>query len=230
VVGKDGLQYHEGDFPTLARFWPDPTVLLALNPGLPITATLPLNVLTGLADDDETLVTASELGFAVAEESQAKVREACLADLGNVPPTGPEPMGELETALTSAAVHGDTEAFLTALLGAEIVLPTETPVTDPNLITTPDFPWHTVPVGGLSVIMVFSSAKMLDRIAPAERPRVRTPFVAALAGWPSEEHLLCFNPGSRTELFLSGEAIASLAATPAWAMATPDLSGATPRT
>jgi hypothetical protein len=237
VVGKDGLTYHEGDFPTLARFWPDPTVLLALNPGLPITATLPLNVLTGLADDDEVLVTANELGFAVAEESQAKVRQACLADLGDVSPTSPEPMGKLETALTSAAVHGDTEAFLEALLGAEVVLPTEAVVTNPNLITTPDFPWHTVSVGGLPVIMMFSSEEMLDRIAPAARPRIRmplprirVPFAAVLAGWPSDEHLLCLNPGSRTELFLSGEAIESLVTTLATALTSPDLSDATPQT
>jgi hypothetical protein len=229
VVGKDGLSYHEADFPTLVRFWPDPTVLLALNPSLPINATLPLNVLTALADDDETLVTASELGFAVAEESQAKVRQACLADLGSGRPAGQEPMGKLEAALTSATVHGDVEAFLEALLDAEVVLPTEAAVTDPDLITTPNFPWHVVTVGGLPVITMFSSAEMLDRVAPAERPRLRVPFMAALANWPSEEHLLCFNPGSRTELFLSGEAIASLVATLATAMATQDLADATSR-
>lgn len=230
VVGKDGLTYHEGDFPTLARFWPDPTVLLALNPNLPISATLPLNVLTTLADDDEILVTASELGFAVAEEAQAQVRHACLANLGSASPAGPEPMGELETALTSAAVDGDTEAFLSALVVAEIVLPTSATVTDLDLVTTPDFPWHVVPVGGLPVITMFSSTEMLERVAPSSRPRIRVPFVAALAGWPSEEHLLCFNPGSRTELFLTGEAIASLVATLATAMATPDLADAAPRT
>lgn len=218
VVGKDGLTYHEADFPTLVRFWSDPTVLLALNPSLPINATLPLNVFTALADDDETLVTASELDFAVAQESQAKVRQACLADLGSRQPAGPEPMGELESALTSAAVQSDVEAFLEALLDAEVVLPTEAAVTDPDLITTPDFPWHVVTIGGLPVITMFSSAEMLDRVAPPERPRLRVPFMAALANWPNEEHLLCFNPGSRTELFLSGEAIASLVATMATAM------------
>lgn len=203
VVGKYVTQYRETDFPTLARFWPDPSVVMALNPGLPINATLPLHAITGLADGDESLVPMGELAVVATEEAQAAVREALLAELGG-PDT--ESTGELEAFLITAAHRGDFEAFMEALLGAEVVVPTTTAVANPDQIIDPGFPWHTTQVGGLPVIAIFSSATMLAE----ERPRVTVPFVAAMAGWPDEQHLLCFNPGTRTELFLSGEAIAEL--------------------
>lgn len=211
VLGKYVEEYHEGDFPTLARFWPDPTVPLALNPGLPISAVVPLNVLTALADGNESLVSAGEVADAMAEESQARIRQACLAELGAVAsPAGPEPAGELEIALATAARQGDINEFVATLLESEVVVPTATTVVDPDLIVEPDFPWRTVSVGGLPVTTVFSSAAMLDRVGPVTQPRVQVPFISVIAAWPGEEHLLCLNPGSRTEMFLSGEAIAEL--------------------
>jgi hypothetical protein len=203
VVGKYVKQYRETDFSTLARFWPDPSVLMALNPGLPINATLPLHAITGLADGDESLVPMGELAAVATEEAQAAVRAALLAELGGA---DTESAGELETFLITAAHRGDFEAFLDALLGAEVVVPTTTAVPNPDQIIDPGFPWHTTEVGGLPVIAIFSSASLLAE----ERPRVTVPFVAAMAGWPDEKHVLCFNPGTRTELFLSGEAIAEL--------------------
>lgn len=203
VVGKYVEQYRETDFPTLARFWPDPSVVMALNPGLPINATLPLHAITGLADGDESLVPMGELAVVATEEAQAAVREALLAELGG---TDTESTGELEAFLITAAHRGDFEAFMDALLGAEVVVPTTTSVANPDQIIDPGFPWHTTQVGGLPVIAIFSSAAQLAE----ERPRVTVPFVTAMAGWPDEQHLLCFNPGTRTELFLSGEAIAEL--------------------
>jgi hypothetical protein len=207
VLGPYATEYREGDFATLARFWPDPDVVLALNPGLPISTTLPLTALAGLADGDESLVLGADVATAVAEEAQARIREVCLTELGAVMPVnGSEQLAEWETSLASAAEQGDVETFLGVLLEADVVVPTTTAVPDPDQITEPDFPWRTVSVGGLPVIPLLSSA---DALA-AEQPRVQVPFLAALAGWPSTDHMMCLNPGSPTELFLSGEAIAEL--------------------
>lgn len=203
VVGRYVKEYHETDFATLARFWPDPSVALALNPGLPINATLPLHALTGLADGDDSLISVGDLADEAVDQAQARVREAVLTELGG---TDTESTGELETTLIAAAHRGDAEAFLDTLLDAEVVVPTTAAVPDPYQIIEPEFPWHTTNVGGLPVIAMFSSAGLLA----ADRPRVTVPFVAALAGWPGEDHLLCFNPGTRTELFLSGEAITEM--------------------
>lgn len=203
VVGRFVENYRETDFATLARFWPDPSVVMALNPGLPINATLPLHVVTGLAEGDQSLIPTAELATVASEEAQDRVRAAVLAELGgaDIEPTGP-----LEALLLAAAHRGDFEAFLDALMEAEVVVPTTTAVTDPDQIIQPDFPWHTTDVGGLPVISIFSSTTLLA----AEHQRVTVPFVAAMAGWPGEEHLLCFNPGTRTELFLSGAAITEM--------------------
>jgi hypothetical protein len=203
VVGRFVENYRETDFATLARFWPDPSVLMALNPGLPINATLPLHVVTGLADGDQSLVPTGELATVASEEAQDRVRAAVLAELGgaDIEPSGPQ-----EALLVTAAHRGDVEAFLDALMEAEVVVPTTTTVTDPKQIIQPDFPWHSTDVGGMPVITIFSSEKLLA----ASHPRVVVPFLAAVAGWPGEEHLLCFNPGTRTELFLSGEALMEL--------------------
>lgn len=211
VVAPFVTEYHEGDFATLARFWPDPTVVLAINPGLPINAVLPLNALSALADGDESILPAADLADAMAEEAQVRVRQACLAELGDGRrPVGPEPAGELEMSLAGAADRGDANAFLNALFDAEVVVPTTTAVADPDLITDSDFPWRIVSVGGLAVVPMFTSAAMLDRVASAEQPRALVQFLTVLACWPSEEHLLCLNPGSQTELFLSGETIENL--------------------
>lgn len=211
VVSPFVTEYHEGDFATLARFWPDPTVVLAINPGLPINAILPLNTLRALAEGGEAAVTAGDLADAMSEEAQIRVRQACLAELGNgAPPVGPEPAGELEMSLAGAADRGDANGFLATLLDAEVVVPTTTTVADPDVITESEFPWRTVSIGGLAVVPMFTSAAMLDRVASAEQPRARLEFLTVLACWPSEEHLLCLNPGSPTELFLSGEAIENL--------------------
>lgn len=211
VVTPFVSQYHEGDFAALARFWPDPDVVLAINPGLPISAVLPLNALTALAEGDESVLPAADLADAVSEEAQNRVRQACLAELGGgTPPVGPEPAGELETRLAGAADRGDAGAFLETLLDAEVVVPTTTAVENPDLITDADFPWRIVSVGGLAVVPMFTSAAMLDRVSSTEQPRVRVPFLTVLACWPSEEHLLCLNPSSQTELLLSGEAIEGL--------------------
>jgi hypothetical protein len=207
VVGRFVDQYRESDFATLARFWPDPAVPLALNPGLPINATLPLNALTGLANGDEALVLVDDVGTSLTEEAQTRIREACLAELGaEVPAYGSAVLGEWEIALTAAAEQGDVETFLGVLLEADVVVPTTAAVADPDLVTEPGFPWRTVSVGGLPVVPLFSSAAALA----ARQPRVQVPFLAALAGWPGEDHLLCFNPGGPTELVLSGQAIAEL--------------------
>ncbi|WP_027945564.1 hypothetical protein [Amycolatopsis taiwanensis] len=74
VLGERVREYHKGDFATLARFWPNPGVVLALNPGLPINASLPLNVLTGLADGDESLVGSDDVRAVLNDEVDNQIR------------------------------------------------------------------------------------------------------------------------------------------------------------
>jgi hypothetical protein len=209
VVGRYAREYRAGDFATLARFWPDPGTMLALNPGLPIRAILPLHALAELAQGSESLVTVDDLQAAITDEVHTQLRQGCLTELGNgEPPLGAEPENELEVLLSEAAGRQDADAFLDALLDAEVVVPTTAP--EPGPIGESGFPWRHITVGDVRVITMFSSPGMLDRVASAEQHRVRVPFLSALAGWPGEEHMLCFNPGGQTELILSGEAVAEL--------------------
>jgi hypothetical protein len=220
VLGEFSRGWKETDMTSLARLWPDPRYQLALNPGLPIGAVLPLGALPRLADGSETLVAIDDLQERLVEETQAQIRQDCLAELGGGPgPIDVRPVNRTEVELLAAAKAQDADAFLETLINAEVVVPTTESVADPLSMAEADFPWQEVG----PAIPVFSTTAMLARAAPDVAHYVEAPFLLVAANWPSEEHVLCFNPGSSTELILSGDGVDQLIAAVAEGLSESDL-------
>ena len=202
VLGPE-RPYTEVDFGALA---PDRTLML--NPGLPIAASMPPADLRALAEGAARTLPLRELRAAMTNEVNTAIRQACLDELGDgTPPAEAEPASDLERELAAAVEHKDPDQFLDALIFAEVVVPVTGPAPEPGQGV---FPWRPVSVGALRVIPVFSSAGLLDRTAAPNTPRAKVSFLDALADWPEEDHMLCLDPGSRTELVLPGETVAGL--------------------
>ena len=67
-----------------------------------------------------------------------------------------------------------------------------------------------IPMGAQPVLTMFSSSDLLDRTGSPDLPREKVLFLDVLASWPEDDHMLCLDPGSRTEMILPGEAVAGL--------------------
>ncbi|MCI2421201.1 SseB family protein [Saccharopolyspora sp. K220] len=207
-LGPYSLGHREADVAALARNWPGPDHQFALNPGLPIGAVLPLDALSRLADGSESLIPVDAAEAALAEQVRAEIRELCLAELsGGVAPGVAAPVNELEEALAAAVEGQDVDAFLSALVDSEVVVPMSGPVSEDFDGT--NFPW--LRIG--PAIPVFSSTEVLSRTAAHVAEHIELPFLAAAANWPGREHVLCFNPGSGTELIMSGAGVEELVET-----------------
>lgn len=213
VLGPYALGHRRTDFASLARRWPNPKWLLALNPGLPIGLVAPHAALYGLANGEASLTPVSEVQSDFEAGADEAIRLICLRGLGaeDKPAYPGSPVNELERALTDAVAGQDGEGFLDALLGAEVVVPLTEPVTDPTALDESNFPWHTIGEE-FPVIPVFSSTAVLDHVAVALPHRIQLPFLSVLANWPDEKHVLCFNPGAQTELVLFGDTVLRLVA------------------
>lgn len=213
VLGSFAQGYKKTDFASLLRRWPNPNWLLALNPALPIGLITPPAAVYGLASGEVDLTPIAQVQADYEAGAEEAVRHICLRGLGaeDKPAYAKPPVNELEEALAEAVSRQDGDEFLDALLGAEVVVPVSEPVTDPAGLTESDFPWHKIGED-YPVIPVFSSTEVLDHLAPTLRHRTRLPFLAMLANWPDETHVLCFNPGTETEVVLFGDAILELVA------------------
>ncbi|MGP4016895.1 SseB family protein [Saccharopolyspora sp. 5N708] len=204
-LGPYSLGHREVDVAALARNWPGPDHQFALNPGLPIGVVLPLDALSRLVDGEEALIPVEDAEAVLAEQVQAEIRELCLAELcGGVAPGAAAPANELEAALAQAVERQDPDAFLSALVDALVVVPMSGPVSED--FDGANFPW--LRIG--PAIPVFSSTELLARTAPRVAEHIELPFLAVAANWPGREHVLCFNPGSGTELIMSGEGVDEL--------------------
>lgn len=202
VLGAE-REYTEVDFGALA---PDRTLML--NPGLPIAASMPPADLRALAEGGARTLPIRELRAAMTYEVNTAVRQACLDELGDgTPPAEAEPASDLERKLVEAVENKDPDEFLDAVIFAEVVVPVTGPAPEPGQGV---FPWRPVTVGALRVIPMFSSASLLDRTAAPNTARATVSFLDALADWPEEDHMLCLDPGSRTELVLPGDTVAGL--------------------
>jgi hypothetical protein len=212
VLGRFAGSYVETGFAELVENWPNPSYLL------------PIDVLADLAEGRESLVAVEDVQAVVRDEMHAQIRQLCLERLGNAPVPGGQdaPPNELEAKLSDAVARQDGDAFLQALIGADVVVPTSRPALDPHQFDDRDFPWLAAGDTGLSVLMVFSSTSTLERVAVGDQPRVQVPFLAVLANWPSEEHILCFNLSAETELILPGDSVMELVAAVAESLAVDD--------
>jgi hypothetical protein len=224
--------YEELDFATLRQRWPDRRHQLAVNAGCPIATFLSLQGVADLAEGRQSLLPMDGVSRVVADEALAQIRTSCLDELAGSAGGGGErdgangageagiavlrddpPANALETALREAVATTDGEAFLRALLDdGPVLLLTAAPVADPDQIFDDGFPWRLLGGDQARAVPVFTSMAMLERTGAAGSTSVEVDFLHVLANWPGEDYLLCLNPGSILELFLTGETVLEVVA------------------
>ena len=145
----------------------------------------------------------------------APARETHDAEI--VPPLGSwatdfVPANETESNLLAAADENNTDAFLSTLLLARVILPV--PVGTPTNARPrdPNFPWQIEFADGQRFIAVFTSP---ERLAEHTQTRylssVSLKFVQLIGAWPDEEVAFAINPGSPVGATLPGSQIIALA-------------------
>ena len=174
LAGVDA--FNVTSYPELVAKWPDPALLLAVDPDLPIQGYMPIHV--------------------VAEGAAGRV------DLPGIEAPAPAAFpaaNDTERALAAAAAQADVDGVIDALVRAGVYLPTAGPVTD---LTAADFAWHFVDAEP-PAIAVFTS---VDRVreGPATPPTVPVAFVDVALAWPDPAYDLVVNPGSELELTIPG--------------------------
>lgn len=214
--------YETFDFADVLDGWPGEECHLAVNPCTPIAVYLPITAIHQLAEGEGYLAAGNDVAEAFHEHVLVNIRRICLAELSGKSADGgaadaagqdtrdDPPGNDLEAELHAALDAQDGAAFVLALVGGDVVVPTMAEVITPGLIEEDSFPWLRVDAAGLTAVPLFSSTAAMDRLMPSHSPRVRLPFIDVMANWPGTDHALCFNPGSTTELILPGEAIPEL--------------------
>lgn len=209
--------YEEITFPTVRERWSDPESELVVNPGSPIGIFLTVAQVDDLAEGVEELMPVEDLQNLIADSTIEQLRRYCLNELGSDEETAARaladiPLNDLERRLEGAVEELDFDAFLLALLESDVVALTTRAVPDAREVPRPDFPWRVLGPEDAPMIAVFSSAAVLDRVVPGGPHRVRMSFLELLAAWPGNDYVLCFNPGTATELTLPGGGVPELAA------------------
>ncbi len=125
------------------------------------------------------------------------------------------PANETEANLLAAAEVNNTDAFLSTLLLAQVILPVPAATPTAARPRDPDFPWQIGEADGQSYIAVFTSP---ERLADHGRSRfngqittVSLRFVELIAAWPSDDVSFAINPGSPVGATLPGSQIVALA-------------------
>lgn len=208
VINREVDEHREADVTTLVGSWPDPARALMINPGLPIYAAMPPETLIAVAEGEVPALPMDDLRAAAVGELKTLIRKAVLTELGDgALPADAPPENELEQRLADAT----PEEVLDALVFAELAVPVSGPLPEPGGTDTVAFPWATITTGELRVIPMFSSPGAMDRACAGNQPPwVWVSFLDILGLWPEEDHALCLNPGSPTELILLGDAVDKL--------------------
>ncbi|MBK1783459.1 SseB family protein [Prauserella cavernicola] len=201
--------HNDTDLPSLRARWEDPARHLAVNPGSPISVSLPVDSVTQLREGQDEIVPVEALADSMTENIVSLLRQSCLDELGAEQGAGTDsPAGALQSALWDAADRQDTDAFLALLLDSTVFVPTEREVSGAELAR--ELPWLTVGPRDSPLVPVFSSRAGLEATSGPRRHHVEVPFVLLLARWPGPDHALCFDPGARTELILPGDVLLDL--------------------
>lgn len=222
AVGDIAAQCWKVDFPTMRRHWPGSEYHLAVNAGTPIAVFLSIDSVTELADGRESLVSIADVRARAAQEALHRIRLACWAELSGADAqpddqrnletlTDHGPVNAVEVELREAVDRQDSDAYLYALLAADVVVPT---VREQPSVGDGDGydaeAWLVAEDGDLRVIPMFTSADALERIAGQSVKGSVLPFVDVLGYWPSIGVGMCINPGEISELTLPGDVVVGL--------------------
>ncbi len=201
--------YTTTSYTELREKWPKPDWWLAVNPGYPIDAYLPVEAVEAAARGELEIQTAGEA-----------VVDAMAGD--------PEAASELldtDGALRAAAVRADATGYIEALLDAMVVVPTMREVADPEEILEEDFPWLVAGTPDAPAIEVFTSAETFEDAFAEPGSGVVIPFALLLTVLP-QDHTLAVNPRTPLGTDLSSDQVQSLLV---WLMASepdePDTGG-----
>jgi hypothetical protein len=170
----------------LSQKWPHPEWRLAVNPGTPLEAYVPVDSIAAAAAGDLVVATADEL---IAEAESAVTAAP-----------------DVDAELAEAVAAGDVDRYAAVLLDAVVLVPTEQAVADPGEILEPGFPWRRTGPPDQPMIEVFTSPGALDRAFPDGTSSVQVALPFALAVWP-DGCGLSVNPGEPSGIDLPGDQV-----------------------
>jgi hypothetical protein len=195
-AGEAADAYTVTSYSELRHKWPDPGLRLAVNPGLPLDAYVPIEAVAGAAAGEVTVPTMAEVLVEAADDEE-------LSDQMATPPVDVPPE-RVDAALLEAAQAGDVGAYVAVLLDALVLVPTAREVAEPDGILEPGFPWRAAGTPDAPAIEVFTSDEALARAHPDRPPTVRVALPFALAVWP-EGYGLSVNPASDSHVDLPAD-------------------------
>jgi hypothetical protein len=151
----------------------------------------------------------------VQDEERAALNGSAVADRPEAPPAPIDPdfvpANAVESDLLDAASDGNTDAFLSTLLLAKVLLP---PAEGADVATLPGddgFTWRTEEVEGEQYVVVFTSRDRLgDHLAEAPEA-IPVKFVQLIKAWPDPSWSFAVNPGTPVGATLPGSQIVALA-------------------
>jgi hypothetical protein len=121
------------------------------------------------------------------------------------------PDNDVEANLLTAASDGQTDAFLSTLLLARVLVPVPPGASASTLPGQPGFQWRREQVDGAPFVVVFTSkARMVEHLG-AGTDSVTVKFVQLIRAWPDESWSFAVNPGTPVGATLPGTQIRALA-------------------
>jgi hypothetical protein len=168
----------------LVAQWPDPTGRLAVNPGTPIGAYLPVAALT-----------------------DAGIGRSDLVEFD--PAWTFRPATPFEKVMYLARNAGEGATFLDALVVSPAFLPTAGPAAA-DAIGAPDFPWLVDIRAPEPVINLFTSRERLVEAGYPEERSVGADLIRIAQAWPDTRFWLAVNAGSAIATLIAGGQVAHL--------------------
>jgi SseB protein N-terminal domain len=188
--------YTVTNYAELRRKWPHPEWRLAIDPGTPLAAFLPVDDLAEAAVGDLHVPTLTEVAADAAEDLGAE------DDMWARHQAAGEYPEDDASAMRMAARAGDVYGYLDRLLDSTVLIPTTRPA-EPEEIAEPGFPWRPGPDG---MIEVFTSAESLAATYPEPTVVAEVPFALALAVWP-EDHGVSVDPDGDSGFQISADEV-----------------------
>lgn len=208
-------------FPQMRDSWPEPAWRLAINPGLPIEAVLPVTAVEQVMQGE----------LIPGPDSEVVIRPLLDGDWEPWPPGG------ANEALLAAAERGDGAEYLDALLASVVIVPTSRPISEPEVlefaqaqpyrqeggslpewareqlaqtgvrqeVLDGEFPWRPRATDPEPTIEMFTDARFLPYTFTPQ-PDLATKFLTLVELLPPG-HALAINPGGPAGLDLRSDQI-----------------------